>query len=215
MDHAAAAQALIAAQEALGAARPAPWRPPAGPLAIAACFCCFQRGGGHRAWAAAALGDERVVVEGEARAAYQPGLLALRELAPLAAAVRGLRARPDVVLADATGRDHPRRAGLALHLGAELDLPTVGVTHRPLLASGDWPGLERSARSPLVLDGEEVGAWLRVRRGARPLAVHAAWRTDSDAAVAVVLAACGRVRTPEPLRAARRAARCARSRSGG
>ena len=102
--------------------------------------------------------------------------------------VRSLRARPDVVLADATGRDHPRRAGLALHLGAELDLPTVGVTHRPLLASGDWPGLERSARSPLVLDGEEVGAWLRVRRGARPLAVHAAWRTDSDAAVAVVVA---------------------------
>src|SRR5204863_1165524 len=137
---------------------------------------------GEPAWAAAALGDAVAVVEGVAGAPYQPGLLALRELPLLAAAVRALPGAPDVVLADATGRDHPRRAGLALHLGAVLDVPTVGVTHRPLLASGDWPGVERSARSPLVLDGEEVGAWLRVRRGARPLAVHAAWRTDSDAA---------------------------------
>ena len=187
MDHAAAAQALIAAQEALGAARPAPWRPPAGPLAIAACFCCFQRGGGHRAWAAAALGDERVVVEGEARAAYQPGLLALRELAPLAAAVRGLRARPDVVLADATGRDHPRRAGLALHLGWALDLPTVGVTRR------------------LLYDGE--GAW----RTPSGLWIHAAWRTDVETEQEVVSSVSGRVRTPAPLREARRLARSARS----
>ena len=214
MDHAADAAALIAAQEALGAARPEPWHPPDRPLAIAGCFCCFERGGG-RAWAAAALGADRAVVQGDARAPYQPGLLALRELAPLAAAVRALPATPDVVMADATGRDHPRRAGLALHLGAELDLPTVGVTHRPLLARGDWPGLERGARAPLLLDDDEVGAWLRVRRGARPLAVHAAWRTDPDAAVNVVLAAAGRVRTPTPLRAARHAARSARARAGG
>jgi deoxyribonuclease V len=62
---------------------------------------------------------------------------------------------------DATGRDHPRRAGLALQLGAILDLPSVGVTHRPLLADGDWPADARGARSPLRIDDELVGYWLR------------------------------------------------------
>jgi deoxyribonuclease V len=216
VDHAADPAALIEHQRALGAASPAPWRPPAGAtLAIAGCFCCFERGAGVRAWAAAALGQDVAVVEAEVFAPYEPGLLALRELEPLERAVRALGVRPDVVLVNATGRDHPRRAGLALHLGAVLDLPSVGVTHRPLYAAGDWPAPQAGARSPLLLDGEEVGAWLRVRRRARPLAVHAAWRTDADAAVGVVLAVSARVRTPAPLRAARRAARCARSRAGG
>ena len=142
------------------------------------------------------------VVRGRAGAPYEPGLLALREGPLLEAAVRALPERPDVVLVDATGRDHPRRAGLALHLGAVLDLPTVGVTHRPLRAGGAWPIARAGARSALILDHEEVGAWLRVRTTARPLAVHAAWRTDPDTAAAVVLAstAGGRVRTPRPLR---------------
>jgi deoxyribonuclease V len=128
---------------------------------------------------------------------------------------RALPARPDVLLVDATGRDHPRRAGLALHLGAALDLPTVGVTHRPLHAEGTWPEADRGAHAPLVLEGEEVGAWLRVAARRRPLAVHAGWRTDVATAVAVVLHATGRARTPEPLRRARRAARVARAADGG
>ena len=90
------------------------------------------------------------------------------------------------MLVDGTGRDHPRRAGLALHLGSVLDLPTVGVTHRPLLADGPWPADELGARSPLVLDGDVVGFWVRTRPGTRPLAVHAAWRTDPETAVEVV-----------------------------
>jgi deoxyribonuclease V len=195
---------------------------PAAP--IAGCYVCFPRGGtgrgaaGDPAWAAAALtrrghSPPTVAVPGEAAAPYLPGLLALREGALLAAAVRALPAPPAVLLVDATGRDHPRRAGLALHLGAALGLPTVGVTHRPLLATGDWPTSERSAASPLLLGGEVVGYWLRTRAGARPVAVHAAWGTDPDMAVEIVLAATGRTRTPEPLRAARRAARRARARA--
>jgi deoxyribonuclease V len=212
------AAALVREQHELAAARETVWRP-AGAPRIAGCFACFPRGAtgrgaaGDPAWAAAALGDATAVVTGTAGAPYEPGLLALREGPLLEAAVRALAAAPDVLLADATGRDHPRGAGLALHLGAVLGLPTVGVTHRPLLAGGDWPGPAAGARSPLVLEGEVVGAWLRVRRGARPLAVHAAWRTDADTAVAVVLAACGRVRTPAPLRRARHAARSARARA--
>jgi deoxyribonuclease V len=145
---------------------------------------------------------------------YEPGLLALREGALLDAAVRSLPVPPAVLLVDASGRDHPRRAGLALHLGAMLDLPTVGITHRPLLAEGEWPEDDRSATSPLLLHGELVGYWLRKRAGRRPLAIHAACRTDPDAAVAVVLAALGAKRTPAPLRDARRGARTARSDAG-
>jgi deoxyribonuclease V len=149
-------------------------------------------------------------VEGRAGAPYEPGLLALREGALLEAAVRALGQPPDVLLVDATGRDHPRRAGLALHLGAVLDLPTIGVTHRPLVAEGEWPPDERGASSPLLVEGELVGHWLRTRAGTRPLALHDAWRTEPDTAAEVVLSTSG-VRTPEPLRRARRRAREARA----
>jgi deoxyribonuclease V len=207
---------LAAEQERLARATPPPWRR-SGDDVVGGCFVCFVRGksgpgrAGDPAWAAAAAAGETVVVQGEAGAPYEPGLLALREGALLEAAARALSVPPDVLLVDASGRDHPRRAGLALHLGAVLDLPTVGVTHRPLLADGDWPGDERGATSPLLLEGELVGYWLRTRAGRRPLAIHAAWRTDPDAAVEIVLAASGTKRTPAPLREARRAARTARS----
>ena len=213
--------ALIAAQADLAAQRPDSWRPADGALRIAACWVCFRRGvsgtgeAGEPAWAAAVLAHgHRVtaqrVFRGAAAGPYRPGLLALR-VGPLCEqAILSLGATPDVVLLDATGRDHPRRAGLALHLGAVLDLPTVGVTHRPLLARGDWPPDETGAASPLTLGGEQVGYWLRTRRGARPLAVHAAWRTDPDTALSVVRQATAGHRTPEPLRAARHLARRAR-----
>jgi deoxyribonuclease V len=116
-----------------------------------------------------------------------------------------------VLLVNATGRDHPRRAGLAFHLGAVLELPSVRVTHRPLVADGTWPEDRRGATSPLLLEGELVGYWLRTRPGRRPLAVTARWRMEPDAAVDVVLRAMGWARTPEPLRQASRLARNARA----
>jgi deoxyribonuclease V len=207
---------LIREQEVLARPAPAPFRP-GEPAAAAGCFVCFARGGtgpgqaGDPGWAGAALGRETAVATGSAGASYEPGLLALREGPLLEAAVRTLPFRPKALLVNATGRDHPRRAGLALHLGAVLELPTAGVTHRPLLAAGDWPPDEAGAYSPLLLDGELVGYWLRTRAGTRPLAVHAAWRTDPDTALELVLAASEGRRTPEPIRLARRAARVARA----
>ncbi len=209
-------------QSVLAAQRPAPWSGDARRAAIGAVAICFARGvagpgaPGDPGWAGAVVMRGRrvvaeAVVSGVAGAPYEPGLLVLREGALLEAAVRALDAAPDVLLVDATGRDHPRRAGLALQLGAMLDVPTVGVTHRPLLAVGDWPADEKGATSALLLDGEEVGAWLRRRAGARPLAVHPAWRTSIDVAVAVVRDAAGTHRTPEPLRRARQLARLARA----
>jgi deoxyribonuclease V len=206
---------LIAEQLRLSALDPPLWQFVPG-ARVGGVFICFTRGGsgpgsaGDPAWAAAAVGGETVVVPDRAGAPYEPGLLALREGSLLEAAVRALAELPDVLLVDATGRDHPRRAGLALHLGAVLDLPTVGVTHRRLAADGEWPPDERGARRPLRIDGEVVGYWLRTRAGTRPLAIHAAWRTDAETAAEVVLATC-RARTPEPLRKARRQAREARA----
>jgi deoxyribonuclease V len=206
---------LTEEQVRLATLDPMPWRLEPG-ARIGAVFVCFARGGsgpgnpGDPAWAAACAGRETVVLPGRAGAPYEPGLLALREGPLLWAAVRTLGQLPDVLLVDATGRDHPRRAGLALHLGAVLDLPTIGVTHRPLAAEGGWPAGERGASSPLLLNDELVGYWLRTRAGTRPLAVHAAWRTDPDTAASIVLSE-SRMRTPEPLRRARRAAREARS----
>jgi deoxyribonuclease V len=213
----------MASQEALAARRPAPFRPEdPGALAVGGCFVCFPRGEpgpgarGDPGWAAAAVarGSEVLALAGAsglAGAPYVPGLLALREGPLLEAALRALAVAPDVLLVDATGRDHPRRAGLAVSLGALLDLPAVGITHRPLVAEGAWPAAARGATAPLRIGDEVVGCWLRVRCGARPLAVHPAWRTELDTGVAIVLAATGRVRTPIPLRAARRAARMARA----
>jgi deoxyribonuclease V len=212
------ARSLIEQQLALAAATPSPWRWAGGPVAVGACAICFRRGlsgpgeQGDSCWAAAAVIDggrvtASTAVSGEAGAPYVPGLLAMREGPVLEAALRALPTAPDVLLVDATGRDHPRRAGMSIQLGAKLSVPTVGVTHRPLLAGGEWPDDIRGATSPLVLEGETVGAWVRTRRGARPLAVHAGWRTGVEVAVAVVLAVTGRTRTPEPLRVARRLAR--------
>jgi len=208
---------LVAEQERLAAARPPPWRP-GGDVRVGGCFVSFPRGlrgtgaAGDPAWAAAALGDHVAVHAGHASAPYEPGFLALREGPLLEAAVRALPRLPDVLLVNATARDHPRRAGLALHLGAVLDLPTIGVTHRPLLAHGEWPPDDHGAPAPLRLDGEVVGAWLRTRRGRRPLVVGPGWRMDLETALDTVLAV-SRARTPDPLRRARTAAR--RARAGG
>jgi deoxyribonuclease V len=221
---------LIAAQRALAATvaepghpgAPDPWRPASSNPAVGACIVVFPRGqtgrgaDGDPAWAAAAVLRGPVViaeatVTGEAAGPYIPGLLALREGPCLEAAVSALAVAPGVLLVDATGTDHPRRAGLALQLGAVTGLPTIGVTHRPLLAEGAWPRDARGAHSPLTLDGACVGAWLRTRAGARPLAVHAGWRTTVEVAIEVVLACSTGHRTPEPFRHARTLARIARA----
>lgn len=226
MDWPETVERLIAEQERLGAARPPPWTPPPGAISIGGCFLCFPRGEtgegapGDPGWAGAALvsGDRlggTALATGAAGARYEAGLLALREGALLEAAVRALPSRPEILLVNATGRDHPRRAGLAVHLGALLDLPTVGVTHRPLLARGGWPEPVPGAHTPLLLEGDQVGHWVCTRRGTRPLAVHAAWRTDPETALAVVVrATTGGARTPEPIRQARRIAREARAAAG-
>ena len=148
-------------------------------------------------------------------AAYEPGLLAMREGRILAAAVARLPQLPDVLLVDATGFDHPRRAGLAVHLGAVVGVATVGVTERTLVASGFNPSPQRGARAPVHIGDRRVGFWVRTRTAARPVLAHAAWRTTAETASATVLAAStGAARMPVPLQEARRVAREARALAG-
>jgi deoxyribonuclease V len=196
---------------------------PAGRLhRIAGVFVAFGAGprGREAGWAAAVVMEAgrvlaMAVVRGRAHAPYEPGHLALQRGPLLERAVRKLEVHPDVLLVNATGRDHPRRAGLALHLGAALDLPTVGVTDHPLVAAAGEPAPERGAVAPLMLDGDLVGLVLRTRRRARPVIVHAGWRSDPETARLFVVACTGRARTPEPLRLARFLARVERSHDEG
>jgi deoxyribonuclease V len=220
------AEALEAEQRRLATLEMKPWTPPPRTLVVAGCFICFADASlqgtpaPERAWAGAVLLSgrrplETRVVGGFSDRPYEPGLLALREGHLLATALTELEARPDVVMVNATGRDHPRRAGLALHIGAVLDIPTVGVTDRPLVATGEPSRGRRGERAPLRADGELVAQWVVSRPGARPIAVHAAWRTTPDIAADVVLRCVRRARTPEPIRRARRAARLARAAARG
>jgi deoxyribonuclease V len=213
---------LVAAQTQLGNVAVPPWPGlPEGGL-VAGCFVCFARGrsgpgaAGDPGWAAACLftpSGERLirVIRGLAGAGYEPGLLALRDSELLETALRRLRLVPHLLVVNATGRDHPRRAGLALQLGARLDVPSIGVTNRPLLATGPVPEDTRGAASPLRIGSEVVAHWVRTRRGTRPLVAHAGWRTDADDAVELLLELTPRWRTPVVLRCARQEARQARA----
>jgi len=171
----ATAHELTQLQQALGELTPEHWQPPTTVLRIGACFVCFERvhgagAAGDRGFAGAAVTSRRrllagVSVSGPTGGPYRPTLLALREGPLLEQAVRALPITPEVLVVNATGRDHPRRAGLALHLGAVLGLPTVGVTTRPLVAEGAWPADQRGATAPLLVGGEVVGCWVGPGRG--------------------------------------------------
>lgn len=133
---------------------------------------------------------------------YIPGLLSFREAPPLLEAWERLTVRPDVLLADGQGRAHPRRFGLACHLGLLLDVPTIGVaktlfigTHDPLPdAAGAW--------TPLRDQDEVIGAVVRTRASVSPVYVSVGHRVDLASAVQIVLHCTLKTRLPETTRQA-------------
>jgi deoxyribonuclease V len=133
---------------------------------------------------------------------YIPGLLSFREAPGVLEAFDRLRCRPDVVLVDGAGFAHPRRFGLACHLGVLLNLPTIGVAKSRLIGNYREPALRRGSATRLVSDGETIGRVVRTRAGVRPLFVSIGHRISLDEAVRVVLASTSRYRLPEPIRAA-------------
>jgi len=154
---------------------------------------------------------EQSVVRAEIRFPYMPGLLSFREIPVLLPALERLRSTPDLVLVDGQGIAHPRRLGLASHLGLLLDLPTIGCAKSRLVGTLAGPlGEERGATAPLVDAGEEVGRAVRTRTGAKPLYVSVGHRISLDCAVQWVLSLAPRYRIPEPVRLAHQAAAGAR-----
>lgn len=145
---------------------------------------------------------ERAGVEARARFPYVPGYLSFRELPPLLEAFERLREPPDLVVCDGQGFAHPRRFGLACHLGVTLDLPTIGCAKTRLVGTYREPGLRRGAHRRL-LDGDEViGEVVRTRDGVRPVFVSVGHRVGLESARRWVLRLARRHRLPEPSREA-------------
>lgn len=138
--------------------------------------------------------------EAEAQFPYIPGLLSFRELPVLLQAFRRLPLRPDLLLVDGHGVAHPRRLGLASHLGLWLDLPTIGCAKSRLCGEHAPPGLGKGDQVPLIVDGEEVGALLTTRSNVKPLYISPGHRIDLASAIPLVLSCTSRYRLPEPTR---------------
>jgi deoxyribonuclease V len=145
---------------------------------------------------------ERVGVVGKATFPYIPGLLSFREAPVVLEAFRKLTHRPDVVLCDGQGIAHPRRIGLASHLGLWLELPTIGCAKSLLCGVFSEPGPNRGDRSPLVDRGEVVGSVVRTRSRVSPVYVSPGHLCDLESAVAVTLATSVKYRLPVPARLA-------------
>jgi len=133
---------------------------------------------------------------------YVPGLLSFREAPAVLAALRRLRTSPDVFLFDAHGLAHPRRFGLASHLGVILDRPSVGCAKSLLVGQHAEPEPSRGSSAALYHEDEQVGTVLRSRDHVKCVYVSIGHRVSLAAAVELVLRCCTRCRLPEPTRLA-------------
>lgn len=165
----------------------------------------------HAAVAVLGLPDlelrERSHVTREVPFPYLRGYFAFREGPALLAAVEGLTTPPDILLVDGHGRAHPRRAGIATHVGLLLGIPTVGVAKRILAGDTAEIGPARGAARPIWDRGEIIGMAVRTRGGSRPVYVSPGYSTDLETALAAVLSTTAGSRIPAPLREAHRLSR--------
>lgn len=145
---------------------------------------------------------------------YVPGLLSFREGPAVMAALDRLASSPDLLLFDGQGIAHPRRLGIAAHIGVLRDRPAIGVAKSRLTGEADIAalGTAKGAQVPLTVDGEILGAVVRSRTNVRPLFVSPGHGITVAEAVAWTLACCTRYRLPEPTRQADKAAARAKSR---
>ena len=145
---------------------------------------------------------EEQVVEGDVSFPYVPGLLSFREAPLLAQAFERLEGAPDLLLVDGHGYAHPRRFGIASHVGLMLGVPTIGCAKSRLCGEHTEPGLRRGSKVELRQGDEVIGTVLRTRDGVKPIYVSAGHRIGLDAAAEWVLRLAPRFRLPEPIRVA-------------
>jgi deoxyribonuclease V len=130
---------------------------------------------------------------------YVPGLFSFREIPALLAAIERLETLPDLLLCDGQGLAHPRRFGLACHLGVLLERPTIGCAKTRLCGEHAKVGSSRGSTVPLQ-DGQVIGAVVRTQTNVRPVYVSVGHLVDLEDAVDIVLHCASRYRLPEPLR---------------
>ncbi len=165
-------------------------------------------------WAAAVIAtfenlelEESVLACQRTAFPYVSGLLSFREAPTMLDALARLSRTPDLLLVDGQGIAHPRRLGLASHVGLLADIPTIGVAKTRLVGRYEEPGPARGAWSPLLHRREVVGAVLRTRPGTRPLFVSPGHRVGLSTAIDLVLRCTPRFRLSEPIRLADRLSR--------
>jgi deoxyribonuclease V len=146
--------------------------------------------------------QERHIYEEPLRMPYIPGLLSFREAPAVLGAFARLQQQPDLVMVDGQGIAHPRRLGIASHLGLWLDLPTIGCGKSIL--TGHYHGLSEEAGAwvPLLDNGETIGAVVRTRTHVKPMIVSLGHRISLETSIHYVLACCRGYRLPEPTRQA-------------
>ena len=137
---------------------------------------------------------------------YIPGLLSFREGPSVLAALEKLATEPDLFIFDAQGLAHPRRMGLASHIGIIIDRPSIGCAKSRLCGTHHQPGPERGSYVHLYDDDEVIGAVVRTRTGVKPLYVSIGHRIDLESAIEYVLGCCRNHRLPETTRYAHRVA---------
>ncbi|HPQ69646.1 MAG TPA: deoxyribonuclease V [bacterium] len=136
---------------------------------------------------------------------YIPGLLSFREIPVLAAAMAKLTGEPDLLACDGQGLAHPRRFGLACHLGVLYDRPSIGLAKSRLVGEGREPGAAKGRWTWLTHNGERIGQLVRTRDNTAPLYVSPGHRVGFHTARALALALCPRYRIPETTRVAHQA----------
>lgn len=137
---------------------------------------------------------------------YVPGLLSFREAPLILAACERLSVTPDLIMVDGQGIAHPRRMGLASHLGLLLDTPTIGCAKSRLCGSHGLVGAEPGSSAELIDGGEVIGAALRTKASSNPLYISIGHKVDLPVAIRWVLDCCRGYRLPEPTRLAHLAA---------
>jgi len=137
---------------------------------------------------------------------YIPGLLSFREGPVILDALSKLAARPELLIFDGQGQAHPRRLGIASHIGLLTDLPTIGCAKSRLCGRHDEPGLKRGSHALLVDQDEVIGAVVRTRTRVKPVYVSPGHRVDLPTSIEYVLACCRGYRLPETTRWAHRVA---------
>ncbi|HLE93817.1 MAG: deoxyribonuclease V [Sulfuricaulis sp.] len=149
---------------------------------------------------------EQVIARRPTRFPYVPGYLSFREAPAALAALKKLRTRPDLVLCDGQGLAHPRRFGLACHLGLLANIPSIGVAKSRLIGTHEKVPEKRGCWRPLVDNGEMIGVVLRTRTGVKPVYVSVGYGISLTTAIAYVMHCTTRYRLPETTRLAHKLA---------